>query len=391
MCIVVAGGLSLDSLDLTEPPRKDHMSLSRDSGLTLSDCQLFIPESPVGSEDSAVNASTSSFDKSITKDEKTSNGKTYIRAYNHHWEERYASGTHTHNGVEHSYPNPNFQRQDWLRAQLKRTPRTKLEEHDQQRKERFDEKDLYTREFHRQEAIKEIVDNRKEVYRSSQINVSCDIRNDYERSSQQDVRLHESEQNSTDTSLSNSERYELKKERFGDFKKVKSELYVNRESPISQNGSYHSASDCHEFSKVRSELYINKTESRSERYEFDKSSDANNIYGNRDTVNDIYGTRGDRSDIYQFKQAETVDVYDEEDETDAHERTWPDTPPPLPPRLRHLPPVHMSLEDRHKIAGRSRSLPPPPPYRPPPQPRAPITTTRYLGHSRSVVDDESYV
>ncbi|XP_058804971.1 uncharacterized protein LOC131672055 [Phymastichus coffea] len=34
-----SGGLSLDSLDLTEPPRKDHMSLSRDSGLTLSDCQ----------------------------------------------------------------------------------------------------------------------------------------------------------------------------------------------------------------------------------------------------------------------------------------------------------------------------------------------------------------
>lgn len=358
------------------------MSLSRDSGLTLSDCQLFIPESPVGSEDSAVNASTSSsFDKSLTKDDKSSNGKTtYIRAYNHQsWEERYGSTTHVQSQVEHGYPNPNFQRQDWLRAQLKRTPRTKLDEHEQQQRkeQRFDDKDIYnTREYHRQEAgIKEASDSRKEIYRTSQINVSCDLRSDYERSSQQDVRLHETDKSSTDSARSNGgDRYDTKKERFNEFKKVKSELYVNRESPISQNGSYHSASDCHEFKKVRSELYINNNK--------------DSIYGNRETVDSIYGTR-DRSDMYTFKQAETVDVYDEEDE-DGQERAWPDTPPPLPPRLRHLPPVHMNLEDRHKIAGRSRSLPPPPPYRPPPQPRAPITS-RHLGYARSVLDDESYV
>ncbi|XP_054008638.1 rho GTPase-activating protein 20-like isoform X2 [Hylaeus anthracinus] len=391
-------GLSLDSLDLTEPPRKDHMSLSRDSGLTLSDCQLFIPESPVGSEDSAVNASSSSFDKSISKEDK-SVSKSYIRVYGG-WEERingYTANNHHSSAVEHGgfreeknsigYPNPNFQRQDWLRAQLKRTPRTKLDEHDHHRKERFDEKDIYGREYLRQDSMKENVENCKDIYRSSQLDITRDLRSEYERASQQDicterVSVHNSEQDlSGDASLS-SDRYEFKKERFNEFKKVKSEVYVNRDSPVSQNGSYHSSSDLYEFKKVKSEIYVNKESTRTERYESESS-----IYGNRDRTNEIYSSR-ERNDLYSFKQAEAIDLYGDEDEEE--ERTWPDTPPPLPPRLRHLPPVHMNLEDRHKVAGRSRSLPPPPPYRPPPQPRASVAT-RHLGYGRSVVDDESYV
>ncbi|XP_023245450.1 rho GTPase-activating protein 20-like [Copidosoma floridanum] len=47
-------GISLDNLQLTEPPSKDYMSLSRDSGLTLSDGEIVGPESLVSSEDSAV-------------------------------------------------------------------------------------------------------------------------------------------------------------------------------------------------------------------------------------------------------------------------------------------------------------------------------------------------
>ncbi|XP_071856264.1 uncharacterized protein isoform X2 [Bombus fervidus] len=389
-------GLSLDSLDLTEPPRKDHMSLSRDSGLTLSDCQLFIPESPVGSEDSAANASSSSFDKSLTKEDK-STSKSYIRVYGG-WEERmngYAANNHHSSAVEHNfreeksnvgYPNPNFQRQDWLRAQLKRTPRTKLDEHDH-RKDRFDEKDIYGREYLRQDSMKENMENCKDIYRSSQLDITRDLRTEYERATQQDicterVSIHNSEQDlSGDTTLS-SDRYEFKKERFNEFKKVKSEMYVNRESPVSQNGSYHSGSDLYEFKKVKSEIYVNKETTRTERYESESS-----IYGNRDRTSEIYDSR-ERNDLYSFKQAEAIDLYGDED--DEEERTWPDTPPPLPPRLRHLPPVHMNLEDRHKVAGRSRSLPPPPPYRPPPQPRASVTT-RHLGYGRSVVDDESYV
>ncbi|XP_066594917.1 rho GTPase-activating protein 20-like isoform X2 [Prorops nasuta] len=393
-------GLSLDSLDLTEPPRKDHMSLSRDSGLTLSDCQLFIPDSPVGSEDSAVNASTSSFDKSFVKDDNKSNGKSYIRVYGG-WEDRangYGSTNHHLTSVEHSYrdekrtvvgyPNPNFQRQDWLRAQLKRTPRTKLEEHEH-RKERFDEKDVYNRDdYLSQESIKENVENCKEIYRSSnQRQISRDIRSEYERSLQQDKRtdrkpaaIHTSEQDlSTETNIS-ADHYKFMKERFAEFKKVKSEIYVGRESPVSQNNGYHSTNDLYEFKKVQSEIYGNKESPV--RYDSD-----NNIYGGRERKSEIYGSR-DREGIYPLKQVDAIDLYDDEDEHE--ESAWPDTPPPLPPRLRHLPPVHMNLEDRHKVAGRSRSLPPPPPYRPPPQPRAPITT-RHLGYGRSVIDDESYV
>ncbi|XP_043490789.1 uncharacterized protein LOC122516762 isoform X1 [Polistes fuscatus] len=390
-----SGGLSLDSLDLTEPPRKDHMSLSRDSGLTLSDCQLFIPESPVGSEDSAVNATSSSYDKPLLKEDNKSFGKTYIRVYSG-WEERMnyaANGGHHHsNNVEHvfreernnvGYPNPNFQRQDWLRAQLKRTPRSKLDEHEH-RKERYDEKDIYGREYLRQDSMKENVENCKDIYRTSQLEMSRELRTEYERTSQQEIcKERVSDQDlSSDTSLSN-ERYEFKKEHFSEFKKVNTEIYGNRDSPVSHNGSYHSNGDLYEFKKVKSEIYVNKESTRTERYESDSS-----IYGNRERVNELYGPSRERNDLYSFKQAEAIDLYGDEDEDE--ERIWPDTPPPLPPRLRHLPPVHMNLEDRHKVAGRSRSLPPPPPYRPPPQPRAPITT-RHIGYGRSVVDDESYV
>lgn len=396
----------MDSLDLTEHPRRDPMTLSRDSGLTLSDCQLFLPESPVGSEDSAVNAPSSAFDKSLAKEEK-SNNKTYTRVYAG-WEERmssYASGSHHSSSVEHNFreektagggggacPNPNFQRQDWLRAQLKRTPRTKLDEHEH-RKERYDDKDLYGQEYLRQDSMKENVENCKDLYRSPQ---------------QQDIRgggakrcpIHNSKQDlSGDASpLCSVPHYEFKKkERFGEFKKkIKSEDKYTSTGDLSvpQNGNYRSSSS-EFYKKPKSELYAKEPATRcgtaGERY---NESDDNNTYAtiNRDRTGDLYGS-SERIDTWPFVMAEPIDLslYEpSEDEEEEEERTWPETPPPLPPRLRHLPPVHMNLEDRHKVAGRSRSLPPPPPYRPPPQPRAPITT-RHLGHGRSVVDDESYV
>ncbi|XP_036142198.1 rho GTPase-activating protein 20 isoform X2 [Monomorium pharaonis] len=399
-------GISLDSLDLTEAPRRDPMSLSRDSGLTLSDCQLFIPESPVGSEDSAPNAPTSTnYDKSFAKEEK-SNGKIYMPVYRCGWEERmngYASGTHNHtNNTEHNfreektngcYPNPsqssNFQRQDWLRAQLKRTPRTNKLDENEHKKERFSDKDAYDREYLRQDTMKENVENCK-AYRNRQLNVSYDILSeDYNNKNlQQDIRnaervsIHNSEQDLTsggDTPRSGSDCYE--------FKKVKSSevQYVSLESPISEKERRRQARDCElydDFVRVKA-IYM-------EALKYCKSKDSNGesdgkitYCEDRSRSTEVYGTT-DVNNSYKS----VVDL--SEDEQEERTTAWPDTPPPLPPRLRHLPPVHMNLEDRHKVAGRSRSLPPPPPYRPPPQPRAPITT-RHLGFGRSVVDDESYV
>ncbi|XP_072755170.1 uncharacterized protein [Anoplolepis gracilipes] len=411
-----SGGISLDSLDLTEAPRRDPMSLSRDSGLTLSDCQLFIPESPVGSEDSAPNApSSSNYDKPLAKEEK-SNGKSYVPVYRCGWEERlngYTSSNHNHaNSTEHNFreektnacysnlpQSSNFQRQDWLRAQLKRTPRTnKLDEHEP-RKERFSDKDIYDREYLRQDAMKENVENCK-TYRGRQLNVTYDILpEDYDnKSSQQDIRgaervsIHESEQdltNGSDTIRSDNDRYEFKKkERFSEFKKVKaSEVqYVSLEPPMAEKERRRQAHDCELYGDyVRVKAIYMGTMKYCKNKEANGESDGKiNYCEDRNRSSEVYIT-ADSNDSYKNVMIDNLSEDEQEERT-----SWPDTPPPLPPRLRHLPPVHMNLEDRHKVAGRSRSLPPPPPYRPPPQPRAPITT-RHLGFGRSVVDDESYV
>lgn len=269
-----AGGLSLDSLDLNEPPRKDQLTLSRDSGLTLSDGQLFVPESPVGSETSSgANTSTTSKEDQPQPRPTPTRTKNCARSIAL-WQQQ-----HQQHQQQQDSSNPNFQRQDWLRHQLKRTPRTN---------------------------------------------------------------------NNTLTSVS----------------KIKlSEIYANpRPAGFS-------------------------------------------IFTGRDSSVDLYG------DLYRFRQAEAIDDPSEDEHQrkptfNGNSNTWlPETPPPLPPRLRHLPPVHVNYEDRHKVAAsRSRSLPPqpqPPPYRLPPTPRSTTTTTttssnilrhhHHLGFARSLLDDESYV
>lgn len=385
---IAAGGLSLDSLELTKPPHKDNISLSRDSGLTLSDCQLFIAESPIGSEESAVNTNSINIDK-IIKDKKSIN-KTYLRV-NGSWEENvnsyavsnlqntidtfYDKGAH--------YSNPNFQRQDWIRAQLKRTPRTRVEENEDH-KNHFVDKDIFAQEY---QEIKENHKIKKELYRSSQVDISQNIQIDDERNYQSKdcrnrVLVRNPENHLVSTSLPTN-RFELNKVNLSDYKKVKSEIYVNRETPVSLNSSHHSGY-IYEVKKGRKEMHPNE-EIPNNSYECDKSA---NIYANHTNSNNIYGTR-EREEIYAFKRSD-LNNYDAENQ---HTNSiWFDVPPPLPPRLKHLPPVHMSFEDRYKCTGRSRILPPPspPPYRPPPEPRAPIATM-HIGRFRSANNDESYV
>lgn len=48
---------SIDSLECSPPPRKDKMSLSRDSGLTMSDSQLYTPD-----EEESGSTSSSGYD-----------------------------------------------------------------------------------------------------------------------------------------------------------------------------------------------------------------------------------------------------------------------------------------------------------------------------------------
>lgn len=100
---------SIDSLEVSPPPRKDQISLSRDSGLTMSDSQLYTPD-----EEESGSTSSSGYDPAFDQahSAKTAVSPTavpsmpgeYVRVYPG-WEER---------------KNANFQRQAWFRQRSKR-------------------------------------------------------------------------------------------------------------------------------------------------------------------------------------------------------------------------------------------------------------------------------
>lgn len=94
---------SIDSLECSPPPRKDKMSLSRDSGLTMSDSQLYTPD-----EEESGSTSSSGYDPAFDPHTKVTPSLSvpgeYVRVYGG-WEERL---------------NPNFQRQAWFRQRSRR-------------------------------------------------------------------------------------------------------------------------------------------------------------------------------------------------------------------------------------------------------------------------------
>lgn len=110
---------SIDSLEVSPPPRKDQISLSRDSGLTLSDSQLYTPD-----EEESGSTSSSGYDPAFDQAHSVKTAQTvvaaaaaavvssspssspgeYVRVYPG-WEER---------------KNANFQRQAWFRQRSKR-------------------------------------------------------------------------------------------------------------------------------------------------------------------------------------------------------------------------------------------------------------------------------
>lgn len=64
---------SIDSLECSPPPRKDKMSLSRDSGLTMSDSQLYTPD-----EEESGSTSSSGYDPAFESHAKVSSS---VRVY----------------------------------------------------------------------------------------------------------------------------------------------------------------------------------------------------------------------------------------------------------------------------------------------------------------------
>ncbi|BES91920.1 RhoGAP [Nesidiocoris tenuis] len=94
---------SIDSLECSPPPRKDKISLSRDSGLTMSDSQLYTPD-----EEESGSTSSSGYDPAFDPHAKVTPTMSvpaeYVRVYGG-WEER---------------TNPNFQRQAWFRQRSRR-------------------------------------------------------------------------------------------------------------------------------------------------------------------------------------------------------------------------------------------------------------------------------
>ncbi|KAL1123299.1 hypothetical protein AAG570_002385 [Ranatra chinensis] len=94
---------SIDSLECSPPPRKDKISLSRDSGLTMSDSQLYTPD-----EEESGSTSSSGYDPAFDPHTKVTPSLSvppeYVRVYGG-WEERL---------------NPNFQRQAWFRQRSRR-------------------------------------------------------------------------------------------------------------------------------------------------------------------------------------------------------------------------------------------------------------------------------
>ncbi|KAK6627872.1 hypothetical protein RUM44_010352 [Polyplax serrata] len=157
-----SGGLrrddsSIDSLEreLLDPPRKDKMSLSRDSGLTMSDSQLYTPDEEESTSSSSCGSGRGVYSSTTTPTHNanfhahnkvspsysvpggnsnlgpsaltaTSN-REYVRVYGG-WEERVQdccrnrSNSIYAQAVRSGVINSNFQRQDWFRqrSQLKR-------------------------------------------------------------------------------------------------------------------------------------------------------------------------------------------------------------------------------------------------------------------------------
>lgn len=377
---------SIDSLEVSPPPRKDQISLSRDSGLTLSDSQLYTPD-----EEESGSTSSSGYEpafdqtlstKAVVPSPQPPSTTTtvaavpatmpgdYVRVYPG-WEER---------------KNINFQRQAWFRQRSKRlTPAA-------------------SKEAVRRSASEESVLDGGNVPPPP---------TPPRRSKPATAVVVQSGGNGNRASLPNQQQDQYRKMTASDYYNVvKSEVVVDSLHPNNYSTeltikpvaatAYNSKDEppSPSVASVRrvSEVVDCRRYHQLQQSQPEKEEDSSTL-SDEDCTPHVSrsNSRGNEvaADSLKLRQHQA---------------------PPSPQQQQQQPPAHVDgtvvrLRGRLKrkeeksamAASRSRSLPPPPPYRPPPPAnrRAPITSY-YLGEcsqaqqqrfvvTRTYADEESYV
>ncbi|XP_054265488.1 rho GTPase-activating protein 20-like isoform X2 [Macrosteles quadrilineatus] len=418
---------SIDSLECSPPPRKDKISLSRDSGLTMSDSQLYTPD-----EEESGSTSSSGYDPAFDNHAKVTSTMSgpaeYVRVYGG-WEERL---------------NPNFQRQAWFRQRSRRLSsvpnNSKTEE--AVRRSASEESLLDTpppptpprrnkpdMNGNRTEVTGKSSPKEPMMYADDKFGrhpplrkvtaVHCEVVDQTPRSRYKDPHSPIYGVNGVKKlSLSSAEL---------NFSPSKSE-----QSFVSRDGNYSPQRIQEIYSPIKSDQSFNRIEhsysssSLLNHSNTSRSSDSNTISDHSTYSSPKVGDKvvlGFGSGDYYYALKENEEVHNSEcddsstlsdDDCTPHVSRSNSRGNEVTTKLRHLPPVHVETcfvrgrlkRKEERAAHRSRSLPPPPPYRPPPPAtpatqnrRAPITSY-YLGDcsqsqryivTRTFMDEESYV
>ncbi|RZF48325.1 hypothetical protein LSTR_LSTR010288 [Laodelphax striatellus] len=424
---------SIDSLECSPPPRKDKMSLSRDSGLTMSDSQLYTPD-----EEESGSTSSSGYDPAFDPHSKVTPSLSvpgeYVRVYGG-WEERL---------------NPNFSRQAWFRQRSRRlssAPNSNSKQDDAVRRSASEESLLdsappptpprrnrpeigggnSTLKCQLISPIRQSNDESKSKFPEDKFGrhpplrkvtaVHCevvDVSTPYKENA-----LHLYSVNADPSSYATYD-----KNNFGSPRIPAEQIYSSPQACEQKYVRSRAAVEPQYSSPISgrvqrlTESYSSPRLHDSPRLS-DQSHDSPKLSA-RESCEYYYSTQNDGSEEMENGggggECEDSSTLSDDDCT-PHVSRSNSRGNEVTPKLRHLPPVHVAdsatthvvtrgrlkrKEERAAHAHRSRSLPPPPPYRPPPPAsnrRAPITSY-YLGDcsqsqryvvTTSFLDEESYV
>ncbi|XP_039300570.1 uncharacterized protein LOC111049360 [Nilaparvata lugens] len=410
---------SIDSLECSPPPRKDKMSLSRDSGLTMSDSQLYTPD-----EEESGSTSSSGYDPAFDPHTKVTPSLSvpgeYVRVYGG-WEERL---------------NPNFSRQAWFRQRSRRlssAPNANQKGQEDAVRRSASEESLLD------SAPPPTPPRRNRPDNSA---LKCELLSPIRQA---------------------NDKNEFPEDKFGRHPPLRKVTAVHcevvdvsyKENPLhlysvncARNNEADSSYAKNNFvsPRIPAEQMYSSQAACEQKYSRSRGVDAQYstpISGHVQRLSESYSSprlhdsspshdspKMPRPSEYYYSTPEAEEMENGGGECEDSSTLSDDDCTPhvsrsnsrgneVTPKLRHLPPVHVAdaataapsrgrlrrKEERAAHAHRSRSLPPPPPYRPPPPAntasnrRAPITSY-YLGDcsqsqryvvTRSFLDEESYV